>query len=110
MQGKYIQTHVDDHVGVTDLGHRLPQQILGDGEVKQRIVGHRVGTLSLTPASERGVGPIRGRLQVENGALEIVARPLLWIRTSVAHERNVVSETGQIRGSVRHAAPRVVAE
>ena len=38
-------------VGVLDLGDRLAQQILRDGEVEQRIVGHRLGTLSLTPAS-----------------------------------------------------------
>jgi hypothetical protein len=38
-------------VGVLDLGDRLTQEILRNGEVEQRIVSHRSGTLSLTPAS-----------------------------------------------------------
>ena len=42
---------VSHDVGVLDLGDRLTQEILRDGEVEQRIVGHRLGTLSLTPAS-----------------------------------------------------------
>ena len=45
---------VGDDVGVLDLGHRLAQQIVWDGEVEQRLVGHWGGTLSLTPASETG--------------------------------------------------------
>jgi hypothetical protein len=40
-------------LGITDLRHRLPQQVVGDGEVEQRIVEHCPGTLSLTPASGR---------------------------------------------------------
>ena len=46
-----MTVEVGHDLGVLDLGHRLPQQILRDGEVEQRIVGHRLGTLSLTPAS-----------------------------------------------------------
>ena len=44
---------VGDDLGVPDLGDRLLQQIVGDGEVEQRIVGHCRGTLSLTRASGR---------------------------------------------------------
>ena len=44
---------VGDHLGIADLRHGLPQQIVGYGKVEQRVVGHWPGTLSLTPVSGR---------------------------------------------------------
>ena len=43
--------------GSLDLGHGLPQQIVGDGEVEQRVARHWPGTLSLTRASGIGWTP-----------------------------------------------------
>ena len=57
LPGARHDVEVRDDVGVLGLGYRLPQQILWDGEVEQRIVGHRLGTLSLTPASGRMAPP-----------------------------------------------------